>query len=497
MSRDFGKIETGFWSNPAVQDLSAEAERMLLYLFSSPHGNSVGCFTLKLGYLVADLRRDEQTVRDTLSELYQKPFIRRCERTGLTMICGWWGHNSIESPKVAVSAIRLIDKLPDCDIKVEFIQQLLHHRFKVDSVNEAFRIHYGGHNAIGYGRPVRIPETRDERLETQTETIEVIESSPEAAESARDPSSPPTRSSRSRRSNQTVEPSPSVAPSANPRAAPAAPRVAETVNVTADAGPPSPPATTTPAEPVAAQGSVPELQVPTAGPIPPDEPRPVTPRAGAVASGHTAPTDPAPPPGPTQQRAPQPGPAERKPGAAGPAGPVAVPDTPERLLSRRFLDLRDRQWPSSPDLPAPLVSLDQQAEHWLRRGLTADAVMSVVAKGMLRMHNQGGRPPQHFNVFNRSLEDAAMKAPPVTRRHNHDRNTPEGEEAYQAELEAVTVKAFVRELGATTDAEVATLESDIMADLARHDGREARRKALEDRIYGALGATPDPSQAAF
>lgn len=124
MSR-YGKIESGFWHSPKVRKLSEHGKFLLLYLFSCPHGNAIGCFVLPVGYVSADLGWSDETVTQTLSELFQKGLIERDEATFLTRVLGWWGHNSIENANVAKHVCKEILSLPNCEVRQRLIETIL------------------------------------------------------------------------------------------------------------------------------------------------------------------------------------------------------------------------------------------------------------------------------------------------------------------------------------------------------------------------------------
>jgi hypothetical protein len=125
--RTYGKIETGFWQNHKVRALDRQSRELLLYLFTCPHGNSVGCFGLPLGYVMDDLALPEDKVQLHLRHLAKQGFIERNETTGLTRIIGWWGHNGIENPNVAGAVCKQLAGLPPDPIADRAIQDLRSH----------------------------------------------------------------------------------------------------------------------------------------------------------------------------------------------------------------------------------------------------------------------------------------------------------------------------------------------------------------------------------
>jgi hypothetical protein len=124
--RAFGRIESGFWQNPKVKALTERGRLLLAYLLSCPHGNSIGCYVLPAGYVMADLGWDETTANTHIKELIEHRRIERDASTGLTLIRGWWGHNRIENKNVAIAAGKQIAMLPQTSpVMASFYKTLL------------------------------------------------------------------------------------------------------------------------------------------------------------------------------------------------------------------------------------------------------------------------------------------------------------------------------------------------------------------------------------
>ena len=84
-----------FWTGCLRCLLVFEERELALYMLTSPHGNSLGCFRLPMAYLCDDLGRDIKTVRKTLSKLFEIGFLERDEDSGWTWIVGFLDHNPI------------------------------------------------------------------------------------------------------------------------------------------------------------------------------------------------------------------------------------------------------------------------------------------------------------------------------------------------------------------------------------------------------------------
>lgn len=122
--RAYGKIETGIWNSRKVRGLSDQGKLLFTYIVACPHGNSLGCFVLHAGYITADLEWDSKRVSKHLSELVSAGLIEMDSRTSLIRIIGWWGHNTIENPKVAIAAANTLALLPRCAVFYAAIQEI-------------------------------------------------------------------------------------------------------------------------------------------------------------------------------------------------------------------------------------------------------------------------------------------------------------------------------------------------------------------------------------
>ncbi len=141
--RTYGRIETSFWQNPKVRALSCDESRyLLLYLYTCPHGNSLGCFVLPDGYIMADLNWPYETLALRFSELVAKGFIEGDAESFLVRIVGWFGHNKIENRNVAQGAVKIIAALPSGAILDSLLADLvaLENKFLTPLLIQAGRI---------------------------------------------------------------------------------------------------------------------------------------------------------------------------------------------------------------------------------------------------------------------------------------------------------------------------------------------------------------------
>ncbi|MCH9754381.1 MAG: hypothetical protein K0U11_00760, partial [Gammaproteobacteria bacterium] len=93
--REYGSVQTQFWSDIALQNLSTHAKLLAVYLLTGPHTNMLGCFRLPTGYVAEDLKWNEETVYNAFSELDQIRFLIRDPESNWILIINFLDWNPI------------------------------------------------------------------------------------------------------------------------------------------------------------------------------------------------------------------------------------------------------------------------------------------------------------------------------------------------------------------------------------------------------------------
>ena len=119
--RDYGQIQSQFWTNPDIQSLSDFGKLLAAYLLTSPHTNGIGCFRMPLGYLSEDFGKGSETVKETLSELSNIGFLSYCETTKYLLVHNFMKWNPLANPNVAKSRQKEFDLVPK---KFMYIKEL-------------------------------------------------------------------------------------------------------------------------------------------------------------------------------------------------------------------------------------------------------------------------------------------------------------------------------------------------------------------------------------
>jgi hypothetical protein len=110
--RDYGIVRIRFWEWAKRKELDADERELALYLLTSPHGNSLGCYRLPMAYLCDDLAKDAGTVAKALARLSAIGFLERDEASGWTWIRGFLDHNPIPNRNVGKAIEKQVDAVP-------------------------------------------------------------------------------------------------------------------------------------------------------------------------------------------------------------------------------------------------------------------------------------------------------------------------------------------------------------------------------------------------
>lgn len=121
--REFCKINPSVWSSKRFASLDGDGQRFYLYCLTSPHSNALGCYKLKIGYIMVDLGIDEKkfyTVSHTVSKTGLIQYDREQE---VIWIDRWFDFNPPNNPKHCLKIINELLQVPDCCLKAKTAQQ--------------------------------------------------------------------------------------------------------------------------------------------------------------------------------------------------------------------------------------------------------------------------------------------------------------------------------------------------------------------------------------
>lgn len=110
--REYGSVQTQFWSDLSLQNLSTHAKLLAVYLLTGPHTTMLGCFRLPVGYIAEDLKWNEQTVFKSFTELSQAGFLTYDTELAWVCIHHFLNWNPIENPNQGKSLSKLFNRVP-------------------------------------------------------------------------------------------------------------------------------------------------------------------------------------------------------------------------------------------------------------------------------------------------------------------------------------------------------------------------------------------------
>lgn len=119
--REFSKVSPAVWQSERFNGLkSDDAKFVYLYLLTSPHQVSAGCFHLPRGYASTDLRWQPDRYAVALAELAASDMVAVDDSAQVVGIRRWFRHNPPMSKDHLRGIVRYLSKLPSEEIANAF-----------------------------------------------------------------------------------------------------------------------------------------------------------------------------------------------------------------------------------------------------------------------------------------------------------------------------------------------------------------------------------------
>ena len=137
-----------FWNSRKFAGIDDEAKLLYLYLLSSPHSNSVGCFVLKNGYATADLGWEVKAYLKAIDSLSKAGLIGYNQEESLVRIVNFLSFEPFTNQKHAMGALKQAYQLPECEQKLFLFKDLsankhvtedMLNQYPMDSLSKAYR----------------------------------------------------------------------------------------------------------------------------------------------------------------------------------------------------------------------------------------------------------------------------------------------------------------------------------------------------------------------
>ena len=121
--RDYGKVNTSFWSSATTRSLSEDGRTLAMYLLTCPHGTIAGVFRLPDGYACEDLQWEPKRVREGFAELLANGFANRCETTKWVWVTKHLEWNQPENPNQRKAVAKIATQVPaECAWNLDFMR---------------------------------------------------------------------------------------------------------------------------------------------------------------------------------------------------------------------------------------------------------------------------------------------------------------------------------------------------------------------------------------
>ena len=125
--RKYASITTSIWRSQKIRSLKNSDRPRLLYFYfhTAPQCNSVGCYSLPIGYIATDLGWGEQQVSEAIDSLCEVKLVEWNDHEHLVRIVDFVIHDPPTNPKHAIAFVLTTFEIPDCQEKLNLINELM------------------------------------------------------------------------------------------------------------------------------------------------------------------------------------------------------------------------------------------------------------------------------------------------------------------------------------------------------------------------------------
>lgn len=120
MSRDFHPVSPSLWNSERFISLpDSDARLLALYTICGPHQNSAGCFRVKQGYVLEDLKWTAEQYIAALTKIAASKIVMHDTGTGEIYVCKWFQHkgNIPTNRDHAKGTMKIIASIDSDDIR--------------------------------------------------------------------------------------------------------------------------------------------------------------------------------------------------------------------------------------------------------------------------------------------------------------------------------------------------------------------------------------------
>lgn len=121
--RSYGTVFTSIWASGTFRAMNEDGRALALYLLTCAHSTIAGVFRLPDGYVSEDMQWELERVSKGFTELFDKGFATRCNKTKWVYLHKHFDFNPLENPNQRKSAAKIAQSVPDdCGWKLEYMR---------------------------------------------------------------------------------------------------------------------------------------------------------------------------------------------------------------------------------------------------------------------------------------------------------------------------------------------------------------------------------------
>ncbi len=120
----YRKIDTRIWNDAKFRAMSDRAKLAFFFLLTHPHMTSLGAMRATVPGLAMEMGWPEKAFREAFREALAKGMAKHDEVACFVCLPNFIRYNPPESPNVVKSWLACVDLLPECDSKVQLLQQV-------------------------------------------------------------------------------------------------------------------------------------------------------------------------------------------------------------------------------------------------------------------------------------------------------------------------------------------------------------------------------------
>lgn len=118
----YTRVESKFWQDKKMRNVSYEARYLMLYLLTCQHRNILGLYFLPEPYACFDLQWDVKRFRERLGELLKIGCIEYDADAHVVFVKNYLKHNPLENPNQVKSAMEKLETVPDTNLLPAFLK---------------------------------------------------------------------------------------------------------------------------------------------------------------------------------------------------------------------------------------------------------------------------------------------------------------------------------------------------------------------------------------